>query len=174
MPSLSFNLQRRRPSNDVVGLDIQPGFVAAVKARVNGSILAERAATQPLEADTVREGEVVDTEALTAALRELFAGGRLGKHVRVGIANQRTIMRTIDLPPLSKETEIDAAVRMHAPDHIAMPLDQAVLDHQVLGRVDTPEGPRTRVVVVATDRDSVDRLLQALRRAGLWKPSPTP
>jgi type IV pilus assembly protein PilM len=48
-----------------------------------------------------------------------------------------------------------------------MPLDLAVLDYQVLGLVDTPEGPRMRVVVVATDRESVDRLLQALRHAGL-------
>ena len=35
---------RRRAGADVVGLDIQPGFVAAVQARVNGSIVAERAA----------------------------------------------------------------------------------------------------------------------------------
>jgi len=32
---------------------------------------------QPLDADVVREGEVVDAEALTEALRELFAGGPL-------------------------------------------------------------------------------------------------
>src|SRR5262249_37082853 len=89
------------------------------------------------------------------------------KRVRVGIANQRTIMRTIDLPPLSRDAEIAAAVRMHAPDHIAMPLDQAIIDYQVLGRVETPEGPRTRVVVVATDRESIERLVDARRRAGL-------
>jgi type IV pilus assembly protein PilM len=41
------------------------------------------------------------------------------------------------------------------------------MDHLVLGRVETPEGPRTRVVVAATDRESVGRLLEALRRAGL-------
>src|SRR5205823_13472579 len=92
---------------------------------------------------------------------------RLPKRVRVGIANQRTIMRTIDLPPLERDAEIAAAVRMHAPEHIAMPLDQAVTDHHVLGLVDTPDGPRMRVVVAATDRESVDRLLEALRRAGL-------
>jgi type IV pilus assembly protein PilM len=167
MPSLSLNLQRRRPSNDVVGLDIQPGFVAAVKARVNGSILAERAATQPLEADTVREGEVVDPEALTAALRELFAGGRLGKHVRVGIANQRTVMRTLELPPVTDRKELAAAVRFQAQDQVPMPLSNAVLDFHPLGIVDTPAGPRQRVVLVAAQRDMVERLLGAVRAAGL-------
>jgi type IV pilus assembly protein PilM len=167
MPSLSLNLRRRRPSSDVVGLDIQPGFVAAVKARVNGSILAERAATRPLEADTVREGEVVDAEALTEALRELFAGGRLGKHVRVGIANQRTVMRTLELPPVTDRKELAAAVRFQAQDQVPMPLSNAVLDFHPLGIVDTPAGPRQRVVLVAAQRDMVERLLGAVRAAGL-------
>jgi type IV pilus assembly protein PilM len=167
MPSLSLNLRRRRPSSDVVGLDIQPGFVAAVQARVNGSILAERAATQPLEADTVREGEVVDTEALTVALRELFAGGRLGKHVRVGIANQRTVMRTLEVPPVTDRKELAAAVRFQAQDQVPMPLSNAVLDFHPLGIVDTPAGPRQRVVLVAAQRDMVERLLGAVRAAGL-------
>ncbi|HLB22137.1 MAG TPA: pilus assembly protein PilM [Solirubrobacteraceae bacterium] len=167
MPSLSLNLRRRRPSNDVVGLDIQPGFVAAVKARVNGSILAERAATQPLDADTVREGEVVDAEALAEALRELFAGGRLGKHVRVGIANQRTVMRTLELPPVTDRKELAAAVRFQAQDQVPMPLSNAVLDFHPLGIVDTPAGARQRVVLVAAQRDMVERLLGAVRAAGL-------
>jgi type IV pilus assembly protein PilM len=109
----------------------------------------------------------MEPELLGSALKRLFAEHKLPKRVRVGIANQRTIMRTIDLPPLERDAEIAAAVRMHAPEHIAMPLEQAVLDHQVLGLVSTPDGPRMRVVVVATDRESVERLLDALRRAGL-------
>lgn len=48
-----------------------------------------------------------------------------------------------------------------------MPLDQAVVDHQVLGTIETPEGSRTRVVVVAARRDMIDRLLETTRRAGL-------
>ena len=47
-----------------------------------------------------------------------------------------------------------------------MPLEQAVLEHQVLGGIETPEGPRTRVVVVAARRDMIERLLEATRRPG--------
>src|SRR3984885_13824468 len=126
LPSFSLNLGRRGAGADVVGLDVQPGLVAAVKARVNGHILAERAAAQPLDADTVREGEVVDVEALSHALRELFADGSLGKRVRVGIANQRTVMRTLDLPPVSDRKELAAAVRFQAQDQVPMPLSNAV------------------------------------------------
>jgi type IV pilus assembly protein PilM len=169
LPSLSFDLKlgRRRSASDVVGLDVQPGLVAAVKAHVNGSIRAERAAAQPLDADVVREGEVVDPEALTEALRELFSGGTLGKRVRVGIANQRTVMRTLELPPVSDRKELAAAVRFQAQDQVPMPLSNAVLDFHPLGIFDSPSGPRQRVVLVAAQRDMVERLLDAVRAAGL-------
>jgi type IV pilus assembly protein PilM len=163
---LNLNLGRRSGA-DLVGLDIQPGFVAAVQARVNGSILAERAAALPLASDTVREGEVVDEGALSDALRELFGDSRLSKHVRVGVANQRTVMRTLELPPVTDRKELAAAVRFQAQDQVPMPLTNAVLDFHPLGIVETPAGPRQRVVLVAAQRDMIERLLAAVRSAGL-------
>ncbi len=157
----------RRSGADVVGLDIQPGVVAAVQARVNGAIVAERAAILPLPSDTVREGEVVDEGALVETLRELFGDSRLSKRVRLGVANQRTVLRTLDLPPVTDRKELDAAVRFQAQDQVPMPLGNAVLDYHPLGVVDTDAGPRQRVVLVAAQRDMVERLLSAARRAGL-------
>jgi type IV pilus assembly protein PilM len=170
LPSLNMNLNLnigRRSGADVTGLDIQPGFVAAVQARINGAILAERAAVLPLAADTVRDGEVADDGALSDVLRELFAGSGLGKRVRVGVANQRTVLRTLELPPLTDQKELAAAVRFQAEDQVPMPLNNAVLDFHPLGIVETPAGPRQRVVLVAAQRDMVERLLDAVRGAGL-------
>lgn len=167
MPSLPNLKLGRRAGADVVGLDIQPGLIAAVKARVNGSILAERAAALPLGSDTMREGEVVDQAALSDALRELFSDSGLGKRVRVGIANQRTVMRTLELPPVTDRKELAAAVRFQAQDQVPMPLNNAVLDFHPLGVIDTPAGPRQRVVLVAAQRDMVEHLLAAVRGAGL-------
>jgi len=168
LPSLSFRRGgASRSGAGLVGLDIQPGLVAAVQARVNGAILAERACALPLPSDTVREGEVIDEEALSDALRELFASSRLGKRVRIGVANQRTVMRTLELPPMTDHKELAAAVRFQAQDQVPMPLTNAVLDFHPLGIVDTPAGPRQRVVLVAAQRDMIERLLSAVRRAGL-------
>jgi type IV pilus assembly protein PilM len=157
----------RRSGEDLVGLDIQPGFVAAVQARVNGSIVAERAATVALPADSVRDGEVIDEDALSEALRELFGSSGLGKRVRVGVANQRTVLRTLELPPVTDHKELAAAVNFQAQDQVPMPLNNAVMDFHPLGIVDTPAGPRQRVVLVAAQRDMIERLLTAVRRAGL-------
>jgi type IV pilus assembly protein PilM len=170
IPSLHLKLPLnlgRRSGEDLVGLDIQPGFVAAVQARVNGSILAERAATVALPADSVRDGEVMDENALSEALRELFARSGLSKRVRVGVANQRTVLRTLELPPVTDHKELAAAVSFQAQDQVPMPLSNAVMDFHPLGIVDTPAGPRQRVVLVAAQRDMIERLLAAVRRAGL-------
>lgn len=153
-------------SNNVVGLDIEPGYVAAVQA-TPGAVTIERAAMAPLAAGIVRDGEVVDVETLADVLRQLFTAHKLPKRVRLGVANQRIVMRMIDLPPLSDEKQIASAVRFQAQDHIPMPLDQAVLEHQTLGPVETVDGPRTRVMLVAARRDMIDRLMQATAQAGL-------
>jgi type IV pilus assembly protein PilM len=170
IPSLHLKLPLslgRSSSEELVGLDIQPGFVAAVQARVNGSIVAERVAAMPLPADSMRDGEVMDEDAVSEALRDLFEGSGLSKHVRVGVANQRTVLRTLELPPVTDQKELAAAVNFQAQDQVPMPLNNAVMDFHPLGIIDTPAGPRQRVVLVAAQRDMIERLLSAVRRAGL-------
>jgi len=153
-------------SKTVVGLDIEPGYVAAVQAAA-GRVAVERAAFAPLAPGVVRDGEVVDVDTLAEALRAMFAEHKLAKRVRLGVANQRIVMRTVDLPPLTDEKQIASAVQFQAQEHIPMPLEQAVLEHHTLGLVETADGPRTRVVLVAARRDMIDRLLEATTRAGL-------
>jgi type IV pilus assembly protein PilM len=167
MPPTLKSLLGRRSGGDVAGLDIQPGVVAAVKARVNGGIVVERAVVAPLAADAVREGEVVDRAVLGDALRDLFEHSGLSKRVRVGVANQRTVMRTLELPPMNDQKELAAAVNFQAQDQVPMPLANAVLDFHSLGVFETPDGPRERVVLVAAQRDMIESLLDAVRSAGL-------
>src|ERR1700730_5261703 len=166
MPSLNLTLGRRS-GVDIVGLDIQPGFVAAVQARVNGSILAERAAAVPLAADTVRDGEVTDEAALSEALRQLFADSGMSKRVRLGVANQPTVLRPLEPPPLTDRKELATAVNFQAQDQVPMPLSNAVLDFHPLGVFDTPDGLRERGVLVGPHRDMIQRLLGAVCNAGL-------
>ncbi len=167
-PSFNFNIKLgRRGGANIVGLDIQPGHVAAVQAHVNGGVTVKHAAGAPLPADIVREGEVLDEGVLAETLRELFKDGDLDRRVRLGVANQRTVLRTLDLPPVDDRKEIEAAVRFQAQEQVPMPLSNAVLDFHALGIVETPEGPRQRVVLVAAQRDMIQRLLAAVRDAGL-------
>jgi type IV pilus assembly protein PilM len=76
-------------------------------------------------------------------------------------------VRVLELPAIEDPKELEAAVRFSAQDQIPMPLDSAVLDFQPLGIVETENGPRQRVLIVAARRDMVDRVLAACRAAGL-------
>ena len=161
------NLNFSRPGGSVVGLDIQPGFIAAAQGRASGSVMVEKAATMSLAPDTLHHGEVNDEAGLAEALKELFGESGMSKRVRVGIANQRTVLRTLELPPVTDAKELAAAVNFQAQEQVPMPLNNAVLDFHPLGVIDTPAGPRQRVVLVAAQRDMIERLLGAIEQAGL-------
>ena len=159
--------KRKQLSSTVVGLDLDPGHIAAAEVHVNGGVTVRRGAVAALRPGVLRDGEASDPVALAEALRELFAEHDLPTRVRLGIANQRIVVRSLDLPLIEDPKGLAAAVQQAAPDHIPMPMDEAVVDFQSLGVVDTPQGPRSRVVIVAVRREMIDRLVAATRDAGL-------
>jgi type IV pilus assembly protein PilM len=157
-----------KKNNSIIGLDIESGSVAATEVAGRGDRAVAHTAIVPLEPGVVREGEVHDPAALSQALTDLFARHKLGKSVRLGIANQRVVVRTLRLPRIEDPDELDAAVRFRAQDEIPMPLDQAVLDHRVIGKSESSDGtPQIDVLAVAARRDMIHPLVQVLRDAGL-------
>ena len=161
-------LKRNRKNNQsVVGLDLDPSHIAAAEVTVNGQISIKRGAVAELRPGILRDGEVTDAPALAEALKTFFAENQLPNRVRLGVANQRIVVRSLDLPPLEDQKALDAAVRAEAPDHIPMPMDEAILDYVPLGQVQTAAGPRMRVVIVAVRRELIDRLVGATKEAGL-------
>lgn len=168
MPRIPLRPPSRR-SRRLVGLDIEPGAIHVAEAAPgpDGRPVVQRAATRALEPGIVRDGEIVDGDALAAALREVFEAHGFDRRVRIGVANQRIVVRTMELPPISDPKELAQAVAFQAPAEVPMPLDQAVVDHVPLGIVETPEGPRARVMLVAARRELIDRVLSVARQAGL-------
>jgi type IV pilus assembly protein PilM len=153
---------------NLVGVDIDPSGITVAQVSVNGRINVQAAAFAPLEPGIVRDGEVADTEGLAEALRTLFKENRgLGKRVRVGLANQKIVVRPFELPYLSDPKEMDAAVRFQAQDQLPMPMDQAVVDFQPLEVVQAGDGRLQRLLLVAARRDMVRQVLTAVRAAGL-------
>jgi len=164
-PGLRLPTRRRAAGGaTITGLDIQPGEIVA--AEVTGGMTVMRAASAPLDPALMRDGEVADADALAGELKAMFGRHGLPPRVRVGLASPRAVMRTLELPPLPPR-DVPAAIRLQAAEHFPMPLADAVVDHRVLDRLVTDSGPRLRVVVVASAREPVERLLGALRRAGL-------
>jgi type IV pilus assembly protein PilM len=153
---------------NLVGVDIDPSGITVAEVSVNSRITVEAAAFAPLEPGVVRDGEVIDAHSLSEALRSLFRDNkRLGKRVRIGVANQKIVVRPLELPYLSDAKDLEAAVRFHAHDQLPMPIDQAVIDFQPLEVVQGLESRQQRLLLVAARRDMVANVVGAVRGAGL-------
>jgi type IV pilus assembly protein PilM len=161
--------RKKKAPGEIVGLDIEAGSIAAAEVRSNGSAQLRAGAIEALPAGAFNEGEVADPDALAEALKSLFSQHKLAKSVRLGIGNQRVIVRTLRLPAIENPQELATAIRFQAQEQIPMPLDQAVLEHQVVGGVPAQEGstPMVDVIVVAARRDMISSFLEPIRRAGL-------
>ena len=156
---------RKNNNRAPVGLDLDGAFLAAVQTADNG---IERAVSAELAPGVIRDGEVADVAALSDALKEFFKEYQLPRRVRLGVSNQQIVVRQLDLPKIDDEAERTAAVRFQAAEAIAMPLEEVVLDHQVIGETISPEGAaRQRVVVVAAREAMISRVVEACKGAGL-------
>src|SRR5690242_11320890 len=131
-----------KKSKVVTGLDVEAGSVAASEVESNGHLAVSKFGLVPLGSGVFRDGEVADPDALGEALKELFIGNRLGKSVRLGIASQRVAVRTMRLPAIDDPKELETAVRFQAQEQIPMPLDQAVLEWQLVGESVGENGER--------------------------------
>ena len=158
----------RKKHTSVVGLDIESSSAAATQLTVNGSVQVGATHVAPIQAGAVDDGEVLDPELLGASLSTLFSQGKLPKDVRIGVANQRLAMRVLRLPLIEDPKELETAIRFQAQDELPMPIDQAVLDFQVLrGSTDEDGSRQIDVSVVAARRDMVAGFMEAARHAGL-------
>jgi len=166
MPSLSVG---KKKATSLAGLNIEAGSIAVAEMAVNGSTHLVSSAVYPLEPGVFHEGEVIDPDGLVAALKGLYGSHRIPKQVRLGVGNQRVVVRTLRLPAIEDPKEMEAAIRFQAQEQIPMPLDQAILQHQVVGGVPAQQdsGPQVDVVVIAARRDMITSLAEPLRRAGL-------
>ena len=156
---------RNTSARGTVGLDVDGSFVAAVQT---SGRRVERAVSTELPPGVVSDGEVADAGALSAALKDFFKATGLPRTVRLGVANEQIVVRQIELPRIEDAAERDAAVRFQAAEAIAMPLEEAVLDHQVAAYTQGDDGTaRMQVVVVAARLSMVTEVASAIRGAGL-------
>lgn len=152
-----------------IGLDIGTSGVRAAELSFGkGQITLEKFGQVALPEGAVRDGEVINPDAVGAAIKQLWAHTKFSsKKVVIGVANQKVIVRQVDLPWMSAD-EMKKSLAYHVQDFIPMPVEQAVLDFHPLEELNTDNGGRVlRGLLVAASRDMVHASLQAVRLGGL-------
>jgi type IV pilus assembly protein PilM len=153
----------------VVGLKLGASRLNAACVSVNGSAEVVQLAGSPLPPGLIAGGEVRDAEALGEALKAFFGKHKLPKrNVRIGVANNRIGVRTIEVAGIDDPKQLANAVRFRAQEALPIPIDEAVLDFQVLGDGATADGtPSKRVLLAVAYRDLIAAYVEACRLAGI-------
>jgi type IV pilus assembly protein PilM len=128
----------------------------------------ERFGQVALPPGAVRDGEVMDVDTVANAIKHLWASAKFSsKKVVLGVANQKVIVRQVDLPWMPAD-ELRKSLDLQVQDFLPIPVDQAVLDFHPVEELVTDEGTRMmRVLLVAAARDMVMTALAAAQKAGL-------
>jgi type IV pilus assembly protein PilM len=154
-----------------IGLDIGTDHVRAAQVKVTGNgFQLETYGLVGLPMGSVVEGEIVDVDAVAMAVRELwkrldFKGN--SKNVSIGVANQKVVVRLIDLPYMNA-TELQSAIQYQAQDYVPIPVADAVLDSHIIGDYMTPQDEHMmEVVLIAAQRDMIGTAVQVIEKAGL-------
>jgi type IV pilus assembly protein PilM len=153
----------------IVGLKIGASQLAAARVANNGNAELLQVARERLEPGIVVGGELRDPEALASALKDFFEKHDLPKRgVRLGIANNRIGVRTFEIAGIADPKQLGNAIRFRAQEALPIPLDEAVLDYQVLGEgVDESGQPTRRILLVVAYRELIDRYVDACKKAGI-------
>lgn len=156
-------------AKEFVGLKVGASQMTAVLVSHNGSATLRSVASAPLPPGVIAGGEVQDPAALGAALKTLFASAKLTKKkVRIGVASNRIGVRTVEIDGVDDPDQLGNAIRFRAQEALPIPLDEAVLDYQVLSVSSDADGkPVYRVQFVVAYRDLIDGYVRAIRAADL-------
>lgn len=153
----------------ITGLDIGTSAVRAAQVLAGkGANKITGFAQVALPSGAVVDGEIRDAGAVSQAVAQLWKRAKFrAKAAVVGVANQRVVVRQVDLP-YQEEAEFRAGLRFQVADHIPMPVDTAELDFQILGEYTTPTGERMmRVLLVAAAMDMVESFISAVSTGGV-------
>ena len=153
----------------IVGLKIGASQLAAACVSNNGSNELLQVAREALAPGIVVGGELRDPDALAEALKDFFSRHGLPKKgVRLGIANNRIGVRAFEVAGIDDPKQLANAIRFRAQEALPIPIDQAVLDYQVLGEGVGEDGqPSKRVLLVVAYRELIDRYVDACKKAGI-------
>ena len=156
-------------AKSVLGLDIGSRTVhVAEVSSARGGERIENFGGVELPTDAVREGEIIDSAAVSSAIEELIAStGIKQKNVLLGVANQRVVVRQIDLPWM-EEQELRDSLRFQVQEYIPIPVEDAELDFYTLEEYQGEGDARMlRLLLVAAHKEMVSNHIAAASNAGL-------
>jgi len=151
-----------------VGLDIGSNAIKLVQLQqAREGISLHKAGSAPTPAGTVKGGVVIDATAVAQAIRFLFEALQIdSRQVTVGIAGPTVVAREVPLPAMS-DRQLRKSIQWEARNYISFPVEDSIVECEVLDRGAVNSAGQMRVMLVAAPRDMVGSQVEAVELAGL-------
>ncbi len=152
-----------------IGLDIGSKTIKIVELakegsgfKLEGSGIVGYSAKPPDQIIEDKEAGVI-----ADAVKKLHKEARIsGKDVSISLPETQSFTRTIKFPLLTDQ-EVDSAVKWEAEQYIPIPVEEAIIQHQILERREKTTPPEVIVLLVASPRALVEKYIRIVELAGL-------
>ncbi len=151
-----------------IGLDVGSNAIKLVQLQETKSGVAlYKAGSAPTPRESVKGGVVVDPLAVAKAIESLLEALQVeGGTVTAGVAGPTVVVREVPLPVMS-DRQLRKSIQWEARNYISFPVEDSIVEFEVLDRPPAGEGSQMRVMLVAAPRDMVDSQVEAIEVAGL-------
>lgn len=111
--------------------------------------------------------EEKDYVPLVDAVKKLHKEAKISsKDVAIALPEPQVYTRAIKFPLLT-DAEIASAVKWEAEQYIPIPIDEAIIQYQIIARQEDTSPPQAVVLLVAAPRELVGKYAKAVELAGL-------
>ncbi len=151
----------------LIGLDIGSAYLKAVQVDAHKQGFRVSRAAQTLTPEgAVRDGIVVNKEAVSDALRQLLrTAGIPATGAVMAVSGPTVVVRHIKLPKMT-EAALRKSVRYEAAKYISANVEDSAIEFEILGPVEGADD-QMNVMLVAAPREMVESRITAVEGAGL-------
>lgn len=104
---------------------------------------------------------------LASSIKKLLSDAKIStKNANLALPESHVFSRIIKFPLLTDE-EIGSAVKWEAEEYIPIPIEEAIIEHQILERQEVGNPPQVMVLLVAVLRKIVEKYVKVANMAGL-------
>ena len=151
---------------NLVGVDIGASSIKVVQLRESRKKLQViRSGWAPLPPQTIIDGHVMNSSAVTEALGRVFRDAKIQQRdVAIGVYGQSVIVRKITVPMMTT-AELDEQIHWEAEQHIPFDIKLMSIDYEVLRQ--RPDAGQMDLLLVAAKKDEINDYAAILREAKL-------
>lgn len=153
-----------------VGLDIGSKTLKAVELSRDGKKYSLKASGIISYKGSFFNDQVKDERELAnlaQAIKKLFKEAKIGsREVAIAIPETQVFTRAIKFPLLT-DAEIASAVKWESEQYIPIPINDAIIQHEIIERREDTTPPQVSVLLVAAPKIFVESYVKVVEKAGL-------